>query len=149
MPVHLTQTGLTQRNSDALDISDLLIVHTPTTCALLDQDVNGDDGCATYNYASVVGMLQYLQAQMFAVSQVSRFVHNPKWSHELALEQIVQYLMGTKEKGLIVKPSNKLSISAYIDDDFAGLWGYQDKMNPISVKSRSGYVICVSDCPVI
>jgi hypothetical protein len=152
--VTLTQQGLTDRIIDALDISDLPTVQTPATREPLGQDLDGDPGSAVYSYSSVVGMLQYLQSHSrpditFAVSQVARFVHNPKRSHELALERIGQYLKATRDKGLILKPSKHLSMDAYVDADFAGLWGYEDKQNPVSVKSRSGFVICVSNCPVI
>ena len=72
------------------------IVHTPAT-AYLPIDEEGEPGIDIYNYASVVGMLNYLQGHShvditFAVSQVARYVHAPKRSHELALEHICRYL---------------------------------------------------------
>jgi hypothetical protein len=42
-----------------------------------------------------------------------------------------------------------LDIDCYVDADFAGLWGYEDKNNPACVKSRTGYVLCIANCPVI
>jgi hypothetical protein len=42
----------------------------------------------------------------FAVSQISRYTFGPKRSHELALEQIGQYLKGTIEKGYSQTRSN-------------------------------------------
>jgi hypothetical protein len=36
-----------------------------------------------------------------------------------------------------------------VDADFAGLWPYEDKHDPSCVKSRTGFVICISGCPVI
>jgi hypothetical protein len=33
--------------------------------------------------------------------------------------------------------------------DFAGLWGYEDCNDPSCVKSRTGYVINIANCPVI
>jgi hypothetical protein len=58
-------------------------------------------------------------------------------------------LKGTVEKGLVFKPNGTLAIDWYVDADFAGLWPNEDKDDPTCVKSRSGYVICISDCPVI
>jgi hypothetical protein len=72
-----------------------------------------------------------------------------KNSHEKALKRIGRYLVGTRDRGLNIQPSNEMKIDMYVDADFAGLWGYEDKDDPICVKSRSGYVILVGNCPVI
>ena len=47
-------------------------------------------------------------------------------------------LDGTKEKGLILDPSKDLDIDCFVDAH-----------EPISVKSRSGWVIMVGGCPVL
>jgi len=83
------------------------------------------------------------------VSQCARFVHNTRRSHEEAVERIGRYLKGTREEGLILRPTGVLDIDCYVDADFAGLWPYEDKHDPSCVKSRTGFVICISDCPVI
>ena len=117
-------------------------------------DKDGDPGNASYSYPSVVGMLQYLQAHSrpditMAVSQCARFVHSPKRSHEVALERIGQYLRKTENEGLILRPSDHFEIDCYVDADFAGLWGYENPLEPSVAKSRTGFVICISNCPVI
>jgi hypothetical protein len=56
---------------------------------------------------------------------------------------------GTLDKGLILCPSDDLKIDCYPDADFAGLWNRDDKNDPHCVQSRTGYVICVSNCPVL
>jgi hypothetical protein len=88
-------------------------------------------------------MLQYLQNHSrsditYVVSQCARFVHGPKRGHEGALIQIGQYLKGTIEQGLKLKPSGDLKIHCFVDTDFAGLWSFEDKKDPICVKSRLG-----------
>ena len=105
-------------------------------------DKDGDPGCAVYNYSSVVGMLQYLWAHSrpdiaFAVSQVSHFIHNPKHSHNLALEQIGQYLK--LNNGLVLKPSIEFRLAVYVDSEFAGLWGVEDKQDLTSAKSHTWF----------
>jgi hypothetical protein len=99
-------------------------------------------------------MLQYLQNHTrpdttYAVSQCARFIHSPRQSHEEALIQIGQYLKGTIDKGFIFHPNNVLKIDCYVDTDFSGLWPHEDKEDPICIKTRSGYLICRSDCPVV
>jgi hypothetical protein len=73
---------------------------------------------------------------------------NPKHSHEIAIKRIGRYLIGTKDKGMIIKPTSTIDIDAYPDADFAGLYGYEDNNDPACVRSRTGYVITVSGCPI-
>jgi Reverse transcriptase (RNA-dependent DNA polymerase) len=152
--IMLSQPGLTQRIIDALNVQHLPVKHTPCTSDPLVKDDDGDPPNGTYSYSSVVGMLQYLQNHSrpditFAVSQCARFVHNPRRSHERALEHIGQYLKGTVDRGLLLQPNNELTIDCYVDADFAGLWPHEDRTDPVCVKSRTGFVICISNCPVI
>jgi len=35
------------------------------------------------------------------------------------------------------------------DSDFAGLWLYEDKTKPVSVKSRMGFAMRLADCPIV
>jgi hypothetical protein len=146
----MTQMGLTDRIVKALNIGDKPCKKTPAVYGCLGKDKCGDPPQGTYNYASVIGQLQYLQGHTpinitMAVSPCARFTHNPKCSHELALEQIGQYLKGTKDRGLILQPADakEIKINCYVDADFAGLWGYEHKQDPTLVKSRTGYVIFI------
>jgi hypothetical protein len=84
----------------------------------------------------------------FAVNQCARFSFSPKVSHAKALKQIVRYLHGTKEQGLIFSPSGELVVDCYVDSDFAGLWRSEDDQDPICVKSRTGYVLELAGCPL-
>jgi hypothetical protein len=151
--IKMTQKGLTSRIIDALRVRDANTVHTPAKEPLpLDKDGKQPNG--NYNYASVIGMLQYLQAHSrpditMAVSQCARFVHGTKRSHEIALERIGQYLKKTENEGLVYRPSSEFTIDCYVDADFAGLWGYEHPQDPSVAKSRTGFVICISNCPVI
>ena len=152
--IKLTQQGLAKRVVDALNLGNRPRKLTPASSEPLVKDDNGDPPNGSYNYASVIGMLQYLQGHSrpditYAVSQCACFVHSPKRSHEEALERIGLYLKGTLDDGLILKPTGDLDIDIYVDADFAGLWPYEDKQDSTCVKSRTGFVICISNCPVI
>lgn len=74
---------------------------------------------------------------------------NPWLSHEQALKRIGRYLKATCDKVLILSPSGKLKVDAYLDADFAGLYGYNSNTDPACAKSRSGFLITVSDCPIV
>jgi len=78
--IKLTQKGLIKRIVDTLKFNHLHRKETPASATPLVMDKDGDPPDGTYNYASVVGMLQYLQAHSrpditYAVSQCARYVH--------------------------------------------------------------------------
>ena len=85
----------------------------------------------------------------FAVSQVARFIHGHKRSHEVALGRIGQYLLATQDKGLILHPTNDFNMECYVDSDFAGLWNVEPHTSPMAVRSRAGFTICICGCPII
>ena len=102
----------------------------------------------------MVGMLHYLANNSrpdiaYAVNRCARFTHQPKRSHEKAIKRIARYLSATRDKGLIMKPSSTMNIDLYADADFAGLWNSEDEMDPICVKSRTGFLITLGKVPLI
>jgi hypothetical protein len=155
--ITLRQSGLAQRIVEALHLDDNTTpVKTPAE-AFLPLDEDGERAHEIYNYASVAGMLQYLQGHSrpdisFAVSQISRYTFGPKRSHEVALERIGRYLKGTIDGGLLLKPNlneSTFKIDVYVDAAFASGWGTEQGTNPDSVKSRTGYIIEVMGCAVV
>jgi hypothetical protein len=99
-------------------------------------------------------MLLYLSGNSrpdiaFAVHQVARFTHDPRGSHAKAVKRIVRYLKGTREKGLIMRPTGELKIDCYVDADFCGLWGSEDPDDPTVAKSRTGYILMLAGCPLM
>jgi len=48
-----------------------------------------------------------------------------------------------------LQPSPDASIECYVDADLAVLWNQEDDNDANCVKSRTGYVICLSNCPVL
>jgi hypothetical protein len=152
--ITMTQTGLIDRIIKALGCETLPIKRTPAEYEPLGSDKDGEGPQESFNYASVIGMLQYLQGHTrpdvtFAVSQCARYIHNTRRSHEIALLRIGQYLRGTATEGLTMTPNSSLGLDCYVDADFAGLWGSDDPQDPITAKSRTGYVLCLSQCPIL
>jgi hypothetical protein len=124
--IKLTQVGLIKRIIAALGIEHEPAVHTPTSPTPLVKDAEGDPPDGSFNYASVIGMLGYLQSNSrpaitYAVSSAARFTHSPKRSHEDALKRICRYLKGTINEGLVLRPTENFDIDCYVDADFAGL----------------------------
>ncbi len=152
--IELTQKGLINRVIEATDMADCNSCDTPAEHKPLGKDLSGAAFAESWNYASVVGMLLYLSSNSrpdiaFAVHQCARFTHSPKQSHAKAIKRIVRYLKGTADRGLIMRPTKELKIDCFVDADFAGLWGAEDPDDPISVKSRTGYILTLGNCPLL
>ena len=153
--ITLLQTGLTDRIITALGLNVKSNgAPTPAIAIPLDKDLDGEVFDHDFNYASVVGMCMYLCNNSrpdisFAVSQCARFTHNPTEKHALYLRRIGRYLLATRDKGLTMSCSKDWKIDCYVDADFAGLYGHEDHADPNSVKSRTGFVIMVGNCPII
>jgi hypothetical protein len=152
----LTQSGLTKRVIEALGLhADWTgSKETPADVTALPKDTNGTPADPLVQYSSVVGMLLYLSGHTrpdiaFAVHQCARYTFQPTHRHVTALKRIGRYLKGTHDKGLIMRPSKRIHVDCYPDADFAGLYNKEDAQDPHCVRSRTGYVICVANCPVI
>lgn len=155
--VSLTQPFLIQRIIDSLGdaITEANIKSTPAVYKeILHKDEDGPEQKQSWNYRSLIGMLNYLVAStrpdiLCAVHQCARFSANPKLSHERALKRIVRYLKGTNDKGIILKPDLTKGIKCYVDADLKGGYCNETRDDPISVYSRTGYVSFYFACPVL
>jgi hypothetical protein len=138
-----------------LDVGTVTPKCTPAEAAPLVKDAEGAPATGAVSYSSVVGMLLYLSGHTrldiaYAVNCAARYMFCPKKSHEEALEQIGRYLKATRNHGLIINPSSGvLKIYAYPDANFAGIYGYEHHKDPSCVKSWTGCVINVANCPVM
>ncbi len=151
----LLQVGLTKRIITALrlDWKYSTPVNTPAEAAALCHDIDGKEASGCINYASIIGMLLYLGHSQpdisFATHQCASYTHAPKQSHDDALKGIGRYFKGTLKNGLVLTPSNNFKIDRYPDADFAGLWLQDDKQDLHCARSRTGYIICLANCPVL
>ncbi len=84
-----------------------------------------------------------------AVHQCTQFCNDPKLSHERAIKRIAQYLLGTKDKGIICRSDSSRGLKCFADADFAGGWERGDSDNPENVMSCTGYVVLYAGCPII
>jgi hypothetical protein len=142
----LKQTGLIGRVVEALGLDDgyARVKHTPAKTKPLVKDLDGAPAVEGFSYSSVVGMLLYLSGHTrpdntYAVNCCARYMFCPKHCcYELALKRIGRYLKATATRGMVINPTKELSIDAYPDADFAGMYGYESPTDPACAKSRSG-----------
>ena len=152
----LSQPGLIEKIVEATGMEKCNPNKTPALPGTtLAKDPDGPPMSETWSYRSVVGMLLYLSTNtridiVFAVSQVARFTQDPKQIHAKAVKHLVRYLAGTKDKGTIFKPNGSmLALTAYSDADYAGLYKSFPNEDPVSAKSRLGYIIMLGGCPLV
>ena len=108
-----------------------------------------------WHYRSVIGKLIFLEKTTrpdiaYAVHQCARFCEDPKEEHAKAVEHLIKYLAGSRDKGLILRPSSKHHINVYADADFSGNWNKSTASEDSSTaKSRTGYFISYANCPIM
>jgi hypothetical protein len=127
---------------------------TPATTVPLGTDKDGETFDEQWSYPADIGMLLYISSNIhpdiqFAVHQAARFSHCPKKCHAQAIKRIVRYLIKTKTKGIELVPNLEEGLNCYVNADFAGLHGYEDEQDPVSVKSHTGYTLTLFGCPII
>ena len=102
----------------------------------------------------MVGILLYISGHTlpyisYAVNCCARYIFCPKHSHETALKRISCYLKETRYRGLIFNPSSDVCKSdCYPDEYFGGIYGHEILIDPACVKSRTGFIITFTNCPV-
>ena len=78
-----------------------------------------------YPYSQLVGSLMYLSVTTrpdisFVVGALARFMSCPTSTHWQAAKDVLRYLEGTKDYGLVFGGSNDLSLIGFCDADYAG-----------------------------
>src|ERR1044072_10047523 len=75
-------------------------------------------------YQRLVGKLIYLSLTRpdiaYCVCVVSQFMHSPRKKHLDVVNQILRYLKGTPEKGLLFRKSENKSVECFADADWVG-----------------------------
>ncbi len=154
--LEMKQTGLIERVVEALGLDDGCAwgKHTPAETKTLVKDEDGVAAAEGFSYSSVVRMLLYLSGHTqpditCAVNCCARYMFCPKHSHELALKRIGRYLKNTSSHGMVINPTRELTINAYPDADFAGMYGHEKPTDPACAKNCSGFVIVFTGVPVL
>ncbi len=85
----------------------------------------------------------------YTVHQCAHFSADPQKSHGNAICQIVRYLIGTRDQGIIMQPSGN-DFEVTVDSDFAGNWKKETAVDKIlTAKSQSGHLVIYSGCLVL
>jgi len=128
--VHLTQPHLIDSILEELGLQadSAKTKATPAASSKLlghhDDAPPHDEG--SFHYRHIIGKLNYLEKSTqldisYATHQCACFSVDPRQPHADAVKWLAQYLKGTRDKGMILKPPGT-SFNVYVDTNFAGNW---------------------------
>ena len=156
--IHMTQTHIIDDILRELQMSEATHAGKPTpalSTKILTRDEDGPEFDRAWDYRKVIGKLNYLEKATrpelaYAVHQCARFSANPKRSHAEAVERIGQYLLATRDKGMIMNPrGSEERFECWADAAFAGEWNRELAADdPSTAKSRTGYVLTYAGVPL-
>jgi hypothetical protein len=153
--VTLTQTSLINKIIQLVGLEDGNSKGTPADKDPLGPGLDDDpDHDASWAYASAIGCLSYLGNNtrpdiQYVTHACACYTHHPKAAHTKAVKRIVRYLLGTRDKGIILKPQSKIRLDLYVDADFTGMWHCAaDEQDSVRVTSRTCYVLLLAGCPL-
>jgi hypothetical protein len=109
---------------------------------------------ASWSYCSIIGKLNFLAQNTqpdiaFAVHQCAQFVSNPNQTHQATVKHLCRYILGTQDKGLVLRTNCHHCLTAYVDADFAGLWHKDYAHLHGTALSCTGVILCYANCPII
>ena len=124
------------------------------TSTLLHKDTDGLDMLPEFHYRSVIGKLNFLEKSTrpdisVSVHQCTHFSESPKKSHAEVVKRIGQYLLATRDKGLVIHPNKDWHFDCWVDADFARNWRQADAhLDLMTSKSRSGWIVRFAGAPI-
>ena len=148
--IHLTQPHLFDGilmdldllNEDGTNRPNTKTRSTPALLTkVLGPDPKGEDFSEEWHYKRVRGKLNFLEKSTrpditYAVHQCSQFMAQPKKSHGEAVKRIGRYLLSTRGKGLIIRPTQDKQFECWVNSDFTGNWDKDIAVNdPNTAKS--------------
>ena len=91
------------------------------------KDTDGESTEVNFHYRSMIGKLNFLEKSTHldisvSIHQCTRSQDNPKRSHLQAVRTIGHYLIGTRDKGIMMILDYTKSFECWVDADFAGKW---------------------------
>ena len=130
------------------------VIPTSEEAPLVTNPDGDPDRYKKWSYASVIGMMMYLDSNSRMVIQIYALqcdclTQNYQASHEDAIICICCYLKDTQKKGLIFIPTRKYRFNCYVESDFTGLFYYKDPHDPVCDRSQSGYVVTFANFTIL
>ena len=140
--ISLKQERYAKKILEEAGMDECKAVLTPMISGLELSKAPSEKSIDGQEYRKVIGCLRYLLHTSpdlsYAVGVLSRYMHDPKESHEAALKQVLRYLQGTTSHGIYFGKGNK-----------PGLVGFSDASHSVDEddgKSTGGHVFYLNEC---
>ena len=153
--IHMTQPHLIDQILKDLKFQDnTKTKDTPAkSSTLLSRHSESEPFDQSFHYKSLIGKLGYLEKGTrsdisYIAHQCARFSIDPKKEHGDAIRWVGRYLLGTKDKGTIIRPDPAKDMEVFVDADFAGNWDPGESLDRDTARSRHGYIITYKGCPI-
>ena len=150
----MRQLYLIDRIIGAVGFTSKILGSKPTPSAkILFKDESGVERKYSFNYHSLIGMLNYLDYAtmpciMMLVRQCAHFCKDSKLSYEKAVKIIIKCLIGTKCAGIEANIDLSKGLIKFTDSDFENGRNKIDAENIHKMFSRVGHIIFMFDLPV-
>ena len=118
---------------------------TPTLTKPLGLDKDGSPFKEQWSYASVVGMLLPTLFTNVLISHMIQKTHMLKPSiifYTISMEPKIEALF------FILPSYRQLMVDCFMDADFARQWNSEGPHDPLCIKSHTGYILMVGNCPI-
>nr|XP_043639644.1 uncharacterized mitochondrial protein AtMg00810-like [Erigeron canadensis] len=115
-----------------------------TRLVLDNDDIKGAPLRNITKYQKLIGKLIYLTFTRpdiaYVVHILSQLMHNPHDLHFKLAMRVIRYLKGSPGKGIFFKKEGNLSLSAFVDSNWA--------KKVTTRKSITGYILFLGSCPI-
>ena len=69
--------------------------------------------------------------------------------NEHGVKHLGRYLLETRDKEIVLSPTPQMSLTCYVDSDFAGNWDAKEAPDNLdTARSRSGYIVLFAGAPL-
>ena len=140
--ITLKQESYAKKILDETKMADCKAVQIPMDAGLQLSKAPEERDIDEKEFRRIIGCLRYLlhtrPDMSYSVGVLSRYMHEPKESHQAALKQILRYLKGTFAYGL-----------RFMRTDQSELIGYSDSSHNVDLddgRSTTGHLFYLNEC---
>lgn len=120
------------------------LVHIPMDAGLVMSKAQDEASVDETEFRKNIGCLRYLLHTRpdlaFSVGMLSRYMHQPKSSHAVALKQVLRYLKRTTSYGLTFKRASKMELVGYCDSSH--------NIDEDDGRSTTWHIFYLNNCPI-
>jgi hypothetical protein len=144
--ITMSQPGLIESVLHDLNLLHNFKIKDMPSIVILYPDRDGISRQDTWSYHSIISKLNSIAQNTrlgisFAVHQCAPYSAKPSALYELTVKCTRRYLLGTKDKGLILHLNHQFKLDMFINANFAGMWHREYSESRDCALSRSGYII--------